>query len=62
MSDYLAAILLDAAEKQDRALGSTRIAQLKESFLFFQQAGLTDDDIKVVMAITVHEMRLIHSV
>ena len=52
-------LLLDAAEQTDRNLGTARITQLKESYAFFKESGLTDDQIKAAMAITSHEMRLI---
>ena len=51
--------LIDAAEQTDRRLGPARIAQLKESYAFFKDSGLTDEQIKAAMAVTSHEMRLI---
>lgn len=52
-------LLLEAAEQTDRKLGPGRIALLKQSYAFFKETGLSDDDIKEVMALTAHEMRLI---
>ena len=52
-------LLLDAAEQTDRKLGPERIAQLKKSYNFFKETGLSDDQIKTAMALKTHEMRLI---
>lgn len=55
-------LLLDAAEQTDRKLGPERIAQLKESYAFFKESGLSDEQIKVAMALTEHEIRLIKKI
>lgn len=55
-------LLLDAAEQTDRKLGPGRIVQLKQSYSFFKESGLTDEEIKKTMALTTHEMRLIKNV
>ncbi|MBX9726421.1 MAG: hypothetical protein K2X09_04070 [Rickettsiales bacterium] len=55
-------LLLDAAEQKDRKLDPTRIAQLKEGYDFFKESGLSDEQIKIAMALTGHEMRLIKQI
>lgn len=55
------AMMLEVAEAQDRKLTPARIAQLKESYAFFEAAGLNEEAIKTTMALTSHELRLIRS-
>lgn len=52
-------MMLEAAEKVDRELGPGRIKLLRQSFDYFKEAGHTDEQIKEMMALTAHEMRLI---
>ena len=52
-------MLIDSAEAVDRKMGPGRVALLKQSYEFFKEAGLSDNEIKEVMALTAHEMRLI---
>ena len=51
--------MLESAEQADRKLDPARIRQLERSYRLFKECGLSDDDIKNVMALTAHEMRLI---
>ena len=48
-------ILLDAAEKYDKQLNSKRFARLRQSYLFFENAGLSDDEIRITMGLTFFE-------
>jgi len=52
-------MLIESAEKRDRMLLPERIELLKQSYSFFKNSGLSDEQIKSAMAITSHEMRLI---
>ena len=51
--------LLESAERSDRMLRPERVELLKQSYIFFKNTGLSDEQIKEVMALTAHEMRLI---
>lgn len=51
-------LLIEAAEQADRKLSAARIAQLKKTFAFFRDAGLSDEAAKKAMGLTAHEMRL----
>ena len=59
MDDKLAEAFIETAEKIDRQLGAGRVAMLKQSYEFFISKGFSDEEIKSLMALTSHEMRLI---
>jgi hypothetical protein len=57
--DIISQALIDHAEAVDKKLGTARIRQLAESYSYFASLGITESQIKEMMALTSHEMSLI---
>lgn len=57
MNDTIAELLVDAAEQADRKLDASRIRRLRESYAVLSAAGLADEEVVQVLAITHHEMK-----
>jgi hypothetical protein len=53
------ALLLEDAEEIDRKCHRTQIALLKESYEFFKEAGLSEAEIKEVMALTPQQIKML---
>lgn len=52
-------LLLESAEEMDREGHPAQIALLKESFVFFKEAGLSDSEIEEIMALTPRQRYLL---
>lgn len=57
ISPSFAAQLLEDAEERDKKNYPAQIALLKESFDFFNKAGLPEAEIRQVMALTAEQVR-----
>ena len=55
------ALLVEAAEEVDRKNSHGRILLMKKTYDFFVEAGLAEEAIKDVMALTTHQVQLIKS-
>jgi len=57
--DSFSEYLIETAEKIDRKLSPERIRALKDSYIYFLEAGMSEEDIKQIMGLTAHHVRLI---